>query len=333
LFPEYDAYVPTELRQALETIHRPNARVLSMFSDSVNRNWYTWGPNVPGYVSGPLRQDGAFPIVNAMLRYFSPMKGATVQKYLTLMNLYAVQFAKQLGNEKMLTVELDEDGKPREYLTPLVIGRMQDFFEDLSRKYAEGGGVESEMAAYSPISLEGLAAFREMSPDMQTQVLLLVGQVIRSVLKKNADATERRKKAVKRKRELNGVEEEGEPKPRIPRKFGIAAPVDISKDLADFMGLGAGEKVARTTVVKFVNEYIGKNNLQNPEKKSEIKFDEVLEGLFNPGPSFGPVTYFNLWKLLGPHFLKKKKSSSLPPASAGSPLPERLPLRPTQGVA
>jgi chromatin remodeling complex protein RSC6 len=172
-----------------------------------------------------------------------------------------------------------------------------------------------------------------MSPDMQTQVLLLVGQVIRSVLKKNADATERRKKAVKRKRELNGVEEEGEPKPRIPRKFGIAAPVDISKDLADFMGLGAGEKVARTTVVKFVNEYIGKNNLQNPEKKSEIKFDETLQGLFNPGPSFGPVTYFNLWKLLGPHFLTKKKSSSLPPASAGSPLPARQPLRPTQGVA
>jgi hypothetical protein len=334
LFPEYDAYVPAELRQALETIHRPNARVLSMFSDSVNRNWYTWGPNVPGYVSGPLRQDGGFPIVNALLKYFSSMKGATVQKYLTLMNLYAVQSAKQMGNEEVHTVELDEDGKPREYLTPLVMGRMQDFFEDLVRKYTESGGiVECDMAAYSPVSLAGLSGFREMTPEMQAQILLLVGQVIRSVLQKNADATERRKKAVKRKRELNGAEEEGEPKPRIPRKFGIAAPVDISKDLADFMGLAAGEKVARTTVVKFVNEYIGAHNLQNPEKKSEIKFDETLQGLFNPGPSFGPVTYFNLWKLLGPHFISKKKASSLPPSSAGSLPPARQPLMPTQGSA
>ena len=336
LFPEYDAYVPAELRQALETIHRPNARVLSMFSDSINRNWYTWGPNVPGYVSGPLRPDSAFPISNAMLKYFSSMKGATVQKYLTLMNLYAVQFAKQLGNEQLQTVEIGEDGKPREYLTPLVTGRMQDFFEDLNRKYAEGGGsVECEMAAYSPVNLEGLAGFRDMAPDMQTQVLLLVGQVIRSVLKKNADATDRRKRAVKRKRELNTEEDvaEGEMKPHIPRKFGIAAPVDVSKDLAGFMGLAEGEKVARTTAVKFINEYIGKNKLQNPEKKSEINFDEGLQNLFSPGPSFGPVTYFNLWKLLGPHFIKKKKASVPPQPSAETPLPERLPLRPTQGVA
>jgi len=335
LFPEYDAYVPLELRQSLETIHRPNARVLSMFSDSVNRNWYTWGPNVPGYVSGPLRQDGAFPIVSAMLKYFSPMKGATVQKYLTLMNLYAVQSAKQLGSKEMPTVEVDDEGKPREYLTPLVTGRMQDFFEDLLRKHTESGGpMKSDLAEYSPICLDGLVGFREMSPIIQTQILLLGGQVIRSVLKKNADATERRKRAIKRKREMNG--DDGaldEPKPRIPRKFGIAAPVDISKDMASFMGLADGEKVARTTVVKYINEYIGKHKLQNPEKKSEIEFDEALQGLFNPSPSFGPVTYFNLWKLMGPHFLTKKKTSSPPPSSEGSPLPARQPLMPTQGVA
>jgi hypothetical protein len=335
VFPEYDAHVPVEIRQALETIHKPNARVLSLFADSVNRNWYTWGPNIPGYVSGPLRTDGGFPIVNALLKYFSPMKGATVQKYLTLMNLYAVQYAKQLGSKEMSTVELDEEGKPKEFLTPLVAGRMQDFFTDLLRRHKESGGAtECEMASSTVIQLEALHAFADLKPDLQTQVLLLVGQVIRGVLKKNAEATERRKRAIKRKRDLNGGEDgevEGEPKPRVPRKFGIAAPVEISKDLSGFMGLAAGEKVARTTVVKYINEYIGKHNLQNPAKKSEIKFDDALQRLFNPAPSFGPVTYFNLCKLLGPHFVTPKKASALLPG--GTPLPALQPLTPTQGVA
>jgi len=335
VFPEYDAHVPVEIRQALETIHKTNARVLSLFADSVNRNWYTWGPNIPGYVSGPLRTDGGFPIVNALLKYFTPMKGATVQKYLTLMNLYAVQYAKELGSKEMPTVELDEDGKPKEFLTPLVAGRMQDFFTDLLRRHKEtGGATDCEMAKSSVIRLEALSAFADLTPDLQTQVLLLVGQVIRGVLKKNTEATERRKRAIKRKRDLNGGEEgevEGEPKPRVPRKFGIAAPVEISKDLSGFMGLATGEKVARTTVVKYINEYIGKHNLQNPDKKSEIKFDDALQRLFNPAPSFGPVTYFNLCKLLGPHFVTPKKASALFPGE--SPLPARQPLTPTQGVA
>jgi hypothetical protein len=108
-----------------------------------------------------------------MLKYFSPMKGATVQKYLTLMNLYAVQSAKQLGSKEMPTVEVDDDGKPREYLTPLVTGRMQDFLEDLLRKHMEcGGTMKSDMADHSPINLEGLVGFREMSPVIQTQILL-----------------------------------------------------------------------------------------------------------------------------------------------------------------
>lgn len=97
--------------------------------------------------------------------------------------------------------------------------------------------------------------------------------------------------------------------------------------------LAEGEKVARTAVVKYINEYIGTHKLQNPAKKSEIEFDQALNSLFNPDPSFGPVTYFNLWKLMGPHFLTKKKPSSLHPPAEGSPLPARQPLMPTQGVA
>ncbi len=119
----------------------------------MNRDWHTWGPNIPGYVSCPLRPDGGFPIVNALLKYFSSMKGATVQKYLTLMNLYAVQYAKDLGNVD--TPELDEDGNPKKYLTPLVTGRMEDFFADLGRRYQEGGVIAAcTLATTSMVKLE-----------------------------------------------------------------------------------------------------------------------------------------------------------------------------------
>lgn len=329
VFPEYDAYVPSDILETLETIHKPASRVLSLFGNSLSRNWYTWGPNIPGYLCCPAPGgDSGFPVMNALLKYFTSMKGATVQKYLTLMNLYAVQYAKQLGSLD----ENDENGQPKQHLTPIVTGRMTDFFTDLLRKYHEGGGVAvSVLASASKVNLESLPNMLELQPDVQTQVLLLVAQVIRVILKKNADATERRKKAIKRKRELNPDEEgvEGQPKERMPRKFGIAAPVDISDNLAKFLDLPPGEKVARTTVVKQINEYISKNNLQNPSKKSEINCDEALLKLLNPGPNFGQVTYFNLCKLLGPHFYSSKKPTG---PVEGKPLPPGLNRSQTQGV-
>ena len=307
VYPEYDAFVAQELQAALETIHKPHARVLSLFADTLSRAWYAWGPNIPGYVSCPLRTDGGFPVVHALLKYFGSMKGATVQKYLTLMNLYAVQLAKHMG-AGAVDLATTEGEPPKQYLTPVVVGRVQDFFTDLLRRYQEGGGIkECPLAQAQLVALADLADFGKLAPEAQTQVLLLVGQVIRGVLRKNAEATERRKRAVKRKREEEeaAVGPDGQPvapRERPPRKFGIAAPVNISKELAQFMGLNEGEKVARTTVVKFINEYIGKHSLQNPTKKSEINCDESLLSLLKPSSTFGPVTYFNLCKLLGPHF-------------------------------
>ena len=321
IFPEYDSFVAPEIRTALETIVKPNARVIGLFSDTVSRAWYTWGPNVPGYLSSPVQVDGAFPLTSALVKFFSCMKTVTIQKYVTLVNLYATQLAKQLGaavtNTTTTTTTTEGssgDANANVYLTPVVMGRMKDFLVDLTRRYNEGGSqIDGLLSLSTPLSLARLNEFESLSPDIQTQVLLLVGQVISGVLKKNAEASDRRKRAVKRRRDNATAtsEEEGTtdvpdakaaPATRAPRKFGIAAPVTISNDLADFMGLPHGEKVARTTVVKFINEYIGKHSLQNPECRSEIVLDKALSGLLNPSAQFGPVTYFNLCKLLGPHF-------------------------------
>lgn len=120
------------------------------------------------------------------------MKTMTVQKYMTLLNLYAVQFAKQLGNKASPVPEMGEDGLPKQYLTPLVTGRMHDFLTDVIRKYHEGGGMpqESPLAAASVVPLDRLAQFSMLMATTQTQALLLISQVIRGVLS-NAEATGR----------------------------------------------------------------------------------------------------------------------------------------------
>ena len=94
-------------------------------------------------------------------------------------------------------------------------------------------------------------------------------------------------------------------------KHGIAAPSSISKELAQFFDKDPEEKMARTEAVSKLNEYILKNKLQNPQNKKEIILDDVLVKLLEPPADFGPVTYFNLCKLVGNHFPKSKKKQKL----------------------
>lgn len=88
-------------------------------------------------------------------------------------------------------------------------------------------------------------------------------------------------------------------------KHGIAAAGRITPELADFFGMEHGEKIARTAAVSKLNEYIVENNLQNPENRLQILMDEPLKKLLRPPPDFGPVTYFNLCKIIGIHFPPK----------------------------
>lgn len=54
-------------------------------------------------------------------------------------------------------VEVDEDGNPKVYLTPLVTGRMADFCQDVILRYEEAGGIqENLLAGASYVSLESL---------------------------------------------------------------------------------------------------------------------------------------------------------------------------------
>ncbi|CAM9203579.1 unnamed protein product [Pylaiella littoralis] len=92
---------------------------------------------------------------------------------------------------------------------------------------------------------------------------------------------------------------------------GIAKPVTVSKELRRFLGLEADQKVSRTHTVKLLNNYVKANKLQNPAKKIEILPDAPLLKLLNPPAGFGPITYFKMCSLLGPHFPADAKTDGV----------------------
>jgi hypothetical protein len=317
VYPAYDVYCPSHLNTVFETLVKPTTKVLSLFTGGLSKTWYSWGPNVPGYINGPLRPDSGFGLLCALQKYFSCMKTATVNKYLTLINLYIIQLAKQEGALAVGTgtgtgtdaAAADAAGTGTGSTEPcigtLVLQRFSDFLADLQRKAESAGGVrDGPFSSLSLVQLKDLAAVSETNPVVRAQLLVQIAQVIKYTIRKISDAASHRKRVVKRKQETG---EQGEAKKAAPpRKYGIAAPVNISPELATFMNMPVGSQVARTAVVQFVNRYIVDNSLQNPDKKSEILVhkDDKLLGLLNPDPSFGTVTYFNLCKLLGPHFVR-----------------------------
>jgi chromatin remodeling complex protein RSC6 len=85
---------------------------------------------------------------------------------------------------------------------------------------------------------------------------------------------------------------------KAPAKKANAAfmkPVQPDEQLAVIVG---SKPIPRTEVTKKVWEYIKKNNLQNPKKKTEIVADDALKVIFGGKKS---VTMFEMTKLISGH--------------------------------
>ncbi|GKY93211.1 hypothetical protein MPSEU_000288900 [Mayamaea pseudoterrestris] len=76
---------------------------------------------------------------------------------------------------------------------------------------------------------------------------------------------------------------------------GLAAEKEISEPLAAF--LGAGNKMARTAIVKKLWEYIKEHNLQNPNNGREILLDAPMKKVFG----CDTFTMFTMNKYVGAH--------------------------------
>jgi chromatin remodeling complex protein RSC6 len=115
---------------------------------------------------------------------------------------------------------------------------------------------------------------------------------------------ERLKKSVKKapSKSRKSVKSEGASETgTVTNRSGINKEVNVSEELAKFLGVSADTKVSRIQVSRAVSEYITKHNLQNPSNRRNIVLDETLSKLLNP-PSDVTLSYFNLQTYLKPHY-------------------------------
>ena len=89
---------------------------------------------------------------------------------------------------------------------------------------------------------------------------------------------------------------------------GFLKPLDLSPELASFLGCAPDEKKSRVEVTRAICKYIDEHKLQNPENRREIKVDATLQKLLNYDPSSEtePLQYFMIQTSIQPHFVKKE---------------------------
>jgi upstream activation factor subunit UAF30 len=128
----------------------------------------------------------------------------------------------------------------------------------------------------------------------------------------------------------------GEKQAERSKNNGFNKPRDVTPELRAFLGLAATEQICRTDVTKRVNVYVTEKGLKEGKF---ITLDAPLKALLNV-PEGVQVSFLNLQKFLGPHYLKdpnapekkpraKKEAPALvegaaAPAEAAAPKEKKL---------
>jgi len=89
---------------------------------------------------------------------------------------------------------------------------------------------------------------------------------------------------------------------------GFNKPVNVSDDLAEFIGIGNDQLITRVLITKKICQHIKDQDLQNPEDRRMIIPDEPLKKLFSiTEEDKEPLTYYGIQKRIQRHILKKPK--------------------------
>lgn len=127
----------------------------------------------------------------------------------------------------------------------------------------------------------------------------------------------------------------GEKQAARSKSNGFNKPLDVTPELRAFLGLAAEEKICRTDVTKRVNVYVTEKGLKEGKF---INLDEPLKALLKV-PEGTQVSFLNLQKFLGPHYLKdpnapekkpRAKKTETSPEGEAAPVeaPKEKKLRP-----
>jgi upstream activation factor subunit UAF30 len=122
----------------------------------------------------------------------------------------------------------------------------------------------------------------------------------------------------------------GEKQAARSKSNGFNKPLDVTPELRTFLGLAADEKICRTDVTKRVNVYVTEKGLKEGKF---INLDEPLKALLKV-PEGTQVSFLNLQKFLGPHYLKdpnapekkpRAKKAETSPEAQGEAAPVEAP--------
>lgn len=96
-------------------------------------------------------------------------------------------------------------------------------------------------------------------------------------------------------------------------KSGFSIPVEVSAEMSNFAKWEVGEHKSRVDVTRVICDYIRTHNLQNEADRRIIVPDAALTNLLKYDPTtMAKLTYYNLQKLIQPHFPRKKSDVVAP---------------------
>lgn len=98
-----------------------------------------------------------------------------------------------------------------------------------------------------------------------------------------------------------------ETRTKMENNSGFMKPIDISKELAAFLGeKTTDDPITRVYVTKQLCKYIKENDLQNPQDRREILPDDKLKSLFkiSDNTESEKLTYYSMQKAIQQHIFK-----------------------------
>tara|TARA_Y100001970_G_C13949352_1_gene707419 strand:- start:64 stop:681 length:618 start_codon:yes stop_codon:yes gene_type:complete len=124
-----------------------------------------------------------------------------------------------------------------------------------------------------------------------------------SLNKLKTDFKELEKKVLREAKSMDKVNAKRNRNKGTRAPSGFVKPAAISPELAKFLGVEPGVKMARTDVTKMITSYVKEHNLQASDNGRRIIPDAKLKALLNVTDK-DEVTYFNLQKYMKHHFVK-----------------------------
>lgn len=261
---------PTDFLTSVSSALQPDARIVELFGDDLHDHVHVFGPGVPtGYVPALASEEGIVATAKQALKG----SGKTALRSL----------AAKLRRSATAAALPETEAKDGEEAS-----EPHEMTEVEKETYARA----AEIAGSTPIQVSGITWSAE-NPDLSLQrVMSCVADW------KLANFPSRSKKNKRSPRST--VNEDGSPK----KRYGIAAPSEVTPSLLEFFGEAPGTLLARTDVGKRLSQYIKENNLKDGKF---INMDDKLSKLLNP-PEGTRVTFFSMCRLVSPCFVKKSKS-------------------------